>query len=126
MVMGSYRDPSFYSTGSYPLGLGVHDLNHDGRLDIVVSNFWDNNLSVFLGYSDYAFLVIDTFSMGNGLQPTSFAVADFNNDSQIDLAISHMGNSTMSVFLGNGELFFHWSQHLSNQCFIIYVFHSHW
>ena len=33
---------------NHPDGVAIHDLNGDGKNDIVVSNFDDNNIMIFL------------------------------------------------------------------------------
>src|SRR5262249_19615799 len=34
---------------------------------------------------------------------SSIAIADFNSDNKLDLAITNSGNATLAIFLGNGD-----------------------
>ena len=48
-----------------------------------------------------------TFSTGSRSAPYAVAVGDFNNDSQLDIAITHYGNNKLGILLGciNGTFF---------------------
>ena len=63
---GTFSSQVTYSTGdgSSPWGIAVGDLNNDSRLDIVVTNFWTNSISVFLGFGDGTFMNQTTYSTG--------------------------------------------------------------
>src|SRR5262245_47870281 len=41
--------PTEHSTGLFPAGIAVADVNRDGQLDIVVANQMSGTISVFLG-----------------------------------------------------------------------------
>jgi hypothetical protein len=98
-----------FATGHNPQAVANADLNGDGRLDLVVTNFDDSTVSVLLGtpagtYSarvDYA----------TGPNPIAVLIADFNNDTKLDLAVVNNNCPTLpctavgsvSVLLGNGD-----------------------
>ena len=100
---GTFRNASFFSTGSRPRNLIIHDFTDDHRLDVLVTNYWERTTGVLYGQPDFAFLQIDTLTMGGALGPSSLAVADFNNDTHPDLAVTLSGNNTVSVLLGHGD-----------------------
>ena len=76
-------------------GMVTGDFNHDGKMDIAVTG---NYLSILLGNGDGTFQPpVNYTGVGNWI-----AVADFNNDGNLDL-ITANGDNSVSVFLGNGD-----------------------
>jgi hypothetical protein len=72
-----------FSTGSSPASVTVGDMNGDGKPDLIVTNFADNTVSVFLnttapGQTTVTFAPRLDFVVGSG--PMSAAVGDFNSD----------------------------------------------
>jgi hypothetical protein len=76
------------------------DVNHDGKLDLVVSNYGGNSVSVLLGNGNGTFGAQATFA--TDLRPRGLAVADMNRDGKLDVVTSN-GIGTVSVLLGNGD-----------------------
>src|SRR6266566_4059448 len=87
-----------------PSGMAVGDFNGDGKLDLAVVNFGDWNIYVLLGNGDGTFQAARSvyFASGGGF-PWYVVTADFNGDGKLDLAISSVGDNTVSVLLGNGD-----------------------
>jgi len=85
-----------YGASSVALG----DFNHDGKLDLVVSD--DNGFTVSLGNGDGTFQAAAFYSTQISY---SLAVADFNGDGNLDIVIANDSSnpSTVSVYLGNGD-----------------------
>jgi hypothetical protein len=79
----------------------VADFNGDGREDIVVSNFFDNNVSVFFGNGNGTFQPKHNFAAGTG--PFSLTVGDFNGDHHADIVTANYLDNDVSVLLGNGD-----------------------
>ena len=110
-------DGTFETSESYSVGHGgasqffqvaVADLKGDGKLDLVVSDYADNYVSVFLGNGDGTFQPGVTYAVGTN--PTSVAVADVNGDGKPDLVVSDQncsggscGTGIISILLGNGD-----------------------
>lgn len=93
-----------YTTGGNPISLAVSDLNLDGKLDVVVVNQSDNNLSVYLNNGTN-----DKISFGSsvkysvGLDPKSVVIGDVNNDSYNDIVVNNQGARSISVLNNNGS-----------------------
>jgi Bacterial Ig-like domain (group 3)/FG-GAP-like repeat len=89
-----------YNAGAVPETMAVADLNGDGHLDLVVTDFNSSLVSVLLGNGDGTFKTATTFPSAS---PFFVAVADLNNDGVSDLVVSNGQSGTVSVFIGNGD-----------------------
>ncbi|CAF4085520.1 unnamed protein product [Adineta steineri] len=96
---GTFREPTVYSTGFLPYFVALADFNSDKRLDIIVANYRDDRLSILFGYVNFAFVKQITLITGNGSQPKSFAIDDFNKDNRLDIAVTNSGTNNMGIFL---------------------------
>jgi hypothetical protein len=90
-----------FSTGNNPAGVVAADFNSDGKLDLAVTNFTDNTVSILLSATNGTFLAKSDFATGNS--PSGVAVGDFNGDKKIDLAIANENNQSVSVLIGRGD-----------------------
>ena len=95
------RSVYFASGGGFPWSIAAGDFNRDGKLDLAVSNYGDNSLSVLLGNGDGTFQAPLTSPVGTN--PAQVTVGDFNGDGKLDLAVSSVANNTVAVLLGNGD-----------------------
>jgi len=106
-----YIPGATYSVGTDPEFVVLADLNNDGHLDIVVVCKGDQvtpgSVVILLGNGDGTFTSAPSGSLAPGLAPITAAVADFNNDGKLDLAIVDEGDDTtqsvVAVYLGNGD-----------------------
>jgi hypothetical protein len=93
--------------GSYSVAVG--DFNGDGKLDLAVANYTQNqsrpdsepgSVAVLLGEGDGSFQ--DPVNYDAGQAPRAVAVGDFNGDGKLDLAVaSYWGG--IQILLGNGD-----------------------
>jgi hypothetical protein len=90
-------------TGKGPHYIGVADLNHDGKLDIVICNSDDGTLSVYLQDSRGDFQLAPGAPMAAGPQPNDIGFGDFNSDGNVDLAVPNHQSPYITIFLGNGD-----------------------
>jgi hypothetical protein len=110
------RTPSFSPAASFPVGpspqaLVSADFNGDGQLDLATANPGSHSVGVLLGDGGGGFgAAIDSAGTTNdAFERASVAVADFNNDGDLDLATAMYGyyeSSTfgrLDVWMGNGD-----------------------
>ena len=105
-----------FTTASMPVGADpprsvvVGDFNGDGIPDMATNeaDYFDSEVSVFLGNGDGTFTLKPLQNIGN--EPFAIAVGDFNGDGILDLAVTnwagdsiYVGGSTVTVALGNGD-----------------------
>jgi hypothetical protein len=79
------------------------DFNGDGRADLVLVCRNSNNVAILLGNGDGTFVLAPGSPIAVGSSPVSAAVADFNGDGKVDLAIANDGDKTLTILLGNGD-----------------------
>ncbi len=90
-----------YPTGSGPDAVAIADLNGDSKNDVAVTNFNDNDVSVFIGNGDGTIQPRVNYNTGTG--PSSVAIGDLNGDGKPDLAVTNETANTVSVLLNNGN-----------------------
>jgi uncharacterized repeat protein (TIGR01451 family) len=96
-----------FSTGLLsPSNVVVGDLNRDGILDLVITDCWNNSISILLGDGDGSFGSATNFTVGD--EPVDALIADFNGDGIVDLAVVNwtfrfpLPPGTVSILLGTG------------------------
>jgi hypothetical protein len=90
------------TVGNGPVQLSEGDFNGDGKLDLAVSNYNANNVSILLGNGDGTFQAGATLS--TLIEPFEIAVGDVNGDGIPDLVVGNdSGTGGLNVFLGDGS-----------------------
>ncbi|HEY1555268.1 MAG TPA: VCBS repeat-containing protein, partial [Kofleriaceae bacterium] len=89
------------TAGNNPSALAAGDLDGDGNLDLVVTNYNSTTISVFLGQGGGAFATQVTYDIGN-TGASSVAIADLDGDGKLDLAIADTNSGAAIVLLGTG------------------------
>jgi hypothetical protein len=116
---GTFQAPRAFPVGAFrtpnPLGAELHlptfrravalaDLNHDGKLDVVVTNYDSGDVSVLLGRGDGTFEPQRRYDATSA--PFDVAVGDLNGDGVPDIVVvssDQSGTATVAVLLGRGD-----------------------
>lgn len=102
---GTFNAGVSFAVGTGPVALAVADLNGDKKLDLVVVNYTASSVTVLLNKgtgTSVAFSQASGSPIATGSNPTSVAVADFNGDNKLDLAVGTYTSENVTVFLGFG------------------------
>jgi len=100
---GTFRTRTDLPTGVGPDAVAAanfHDKTNS-NLDLAVTNFTSNTISIFPGNGDGTFGTPTTLITGTG--PSAITTGDFNGDGHQDIAVTNKNANTVSVFLGNGD-----------------------
>ena len=96
-------------TGKGTGSVEIADFNKDGKPDIVVANSDDNSASVFFNEGKGKFSLANGSPFSVDSFPNDIAIADFNKDNNLDLAVANNETKHLSVLLGNGKGEFNFS-----------------
>ncbi len=95
-----------YTVGNGPVSVAIADFNKDGFQDLIVANQSDGTLSLLLGNGDGTFKTQTVIPIPVGTvaaSPSAVVTGDFNDDGDVDFAVTDLANSRVLVFLGNGD-----------------------
>ena len=82
-------------------GIVAGDFNHDGHLDVAVSDSLNNNVHVLTGNGTGTFTLQGSYSTGTGTKPSGIVAADFNHDGNLDVATVNAGKNTATILSGS-------------------------
>jgi hypothetical protein len=105
---GGYGAPITTTTGSEPTAVTVGDLDGDTVPDLVISNFMDGTVSVYLGSSfstSTGYGSPTAYPSGDGADAT--AIVDTNGDGIPDIVVTNQNAADFTVLLGDGHGAFH-------------------
>jgi Bacterial Ig-like domain (group 3)/FG-GAP-like repeat len=103
---GSFLPVVNYSQVDRVYSMAVADVNHDGKVDIVVGNYY--TVGVLLGNGDGTFQAVQTYNADSD-EAQSIAVGDVNGDGNPDLVVASWTcagicyHAWVSVLLGKGD-----------------------
>jgi hypothetical protein len=103
---GTFTTRVDYPAGSNPHAIRARDLDADAVVDLVVVNRTADTVSILLGNGsdgrgDGTFAAKMDFPVGD--RPGDAALADFDADGNLDLAVPNLDSDDISVLLGNGD-----------------------
>jgi|SRR6185295_8257528 hypothetical protein len=90
-----------FATGTNPVSIATADLNGDGHLDLLTSNYISDNVSVLFGNGHGVFTPQPAVPVGNG--PREVEAGDLDGDGDIDFVTSNYAANSISVLRNNGN-----------------------
>ncbi|HZY78673.1 MAG TPA: choice-of-anchor tandem repeat GloVer-containing protein [Cyclobacteriaceae bacterium] len=96
-----FGDKNDYTTGEYPIGATVADLDGDGRPELIVANHSGNTISVFQNLAAPGVLAAGSLAskidIAANASPIGVAAGDIDGDGLLDIVATNT-NNTVSVF----------------------------
>ncbi|CAF1059795.1 unnamed protein product [Adineta steineri] len=103
---------TFFAQITYPTGSGsnpapvfVVDVNLDNKPDIIVENYGDGKIGVFLNFGNGTFNSQTSYlsGIGSNTNPNSLSVTDVNSDNKPDIIVANQGADNIGVLFNNGS-----------------------
>jgi hypothetical protein len=98
---GTFQNPVNYNGGDSPFHMAVGDLNGDGKLDLVIANYYSNNISILFGNGDGTFRNAVFYAVGH--EPNFVGIGDVDGDGKVDLVVLNHQDQDFSILFGNGD-----------------------
>jgi len=93
------------TTGAYPTGGAITDMNRDGIADVVTADYHGNSVSVLLGLGGRTGMLAAKTSYATvpGAETSNLAVGDLNGDGNPDVVATNPLSSSVSELLGHAD-----------------------
>jgi hypothetical protein len=91
-----------FNSGNKPTSISLGDIDGDGKLDMAVTNYNSNSVSVYRntitsgGISSSSFATKLDFV--TGVTPSNIAIGDIDGDLKLDMAVTNDSSNTISLF----------------------------
>jgi len=103
----SFTKSNTLSTGSYPAGVIFSDIDGDTKPEVICSNYYGDNISVFRNTSVVATFSFNsgiTYTTGSSYNPSDVTASDFNGDLKTDIVASNSTANKITVFQDTASL----------------------
>ncbi|QPJ66171.1 MAG: VCBS repeat-containing protein [Candidatus Nitrohelix vancouverensis] len=94
---GTFSGPLTLAANRVPLSVIAHDMNQDGRNDLVFTAGQGDNMYLALSKGDGSFEAEQSFSGGGG--PFGLTAGNFNDDDLPDVAVANSRSSNFSLII---------------------------
>jgi hypothetical protein len=98
--IGGFSVSQTLSIGSRPIDVTAADIDNDSDLDLIVVDY--KKMIYLLENNRGTFRELDSISM-SGRPGSGVATGDFDDDGDIDFAVTDRSNDTVSIYFGNGN-----------------------
>jgi len=98
---GTFAPPKLIKGGSQSSFLTNHDMNLDGKPDLLASSPMKDSISIFMGDGKGVFTKLNDFAGEKG--PHNIVVGDFTGDKVPDIVVCNRRSASISVIPGNGD-----------------------
>jgi hypothetical protein len=105
---GAFNTAGPFYSGGFSASAAVGDFNGDGRLDTALVSggsaaIGGSGVTVSLGNGDGTFTLASGSPISLGTYLSAIAIADFNGDGKLDLAVTDSSGNAVIILLGNGD-----------------------
>ena len=105
---GAFNTAGPFYSGGFSASAAVGDFNGDGKLDTAVVSggsaaLGGSGVTVSLGNGDGTFTLASGSPISLGTYLSAIAIADFNGDGKLDLAVTDSSGNAVIILLGNGD-----------------------
>ncbi|CAF2840226.1 unnamed protein product [Rotaria sp. Silwood2] len=87
--------------GGVPQHIAIVDLNHDNMLDIIVIIEFEDYVYIYLANVNGTFLLDSALFITHNSNSQGLIIADFNNDTHLDIAIMNTNSLHIHIFYAN-------------------------
>ncbi|PIP71533.1 MAG: hypothetical protein COW89_11375 [Nitrospinae bacterium CG22_combo_CG10-13_8_21_14_all_47_10] len=98
---GTFKPPEKIAGGNQSSFIIHHDMNLDGKTDLIASSPMRDSLSIYLGDGKGNFSKLEDFAGEKG--PHNIVVGDFNGDKFPDIVVCNRREGSISVIQGRGD-----------------------
>jgi hypothetical protein len=98
---GTFKSHTDYDVGTMPISVKSSDLDLDGDLDLVVSNYGSNTTTILTNQENKSFGARRDYPVGP--LPMYVYVQDINRDGYPDIITANQDNDTISVMYNKGD-----------------------
>ncbi len=99
---GTFASQMDLDGGGYSGALAADDINRDGAIDLVATNFYNGTVSVLLNNGNGTFAGRVAYDIG-AYSPIAVALVDVNGDDKLDIVTAAHYSGMVSVLFNNGD-----------------------